>query len=157
MLDSVMRWIFISNGFENAGSDWHVDPIGSAAFMLMIAGKKRWFLADNQFTTILGPGDFLIVPPGMSHKIENIGSELNVAISHNWVPSSGAPLMWAEVERAISLIPQGCDVLETIERLNNEGKIDNLLMGLLMVIFESPELVPRFPRSLVESVSFKSR
>ena len=161
MLDSVMRWIFISNNFENAGSDWHVDPVGSAAFMLMVVGSKRWFLADGKYETVLCPGNLLLVPPGMNHRIENVGSGLNVAISHNWVPLGFCDRMWAEVDRALSLFhSQGPydDISSIIEQLSEEGKIDNLLMGLLMVLLQSDAglhpLVPEHLRSVIASFPF---
>jgi hypothetical protein len=153
MLDSVMRWIFISNNFENAGSDWHVDPIGSAAFMLMIAGEKKWFFADGKFETILRETEFLLVPSGMNHRIENIGSGLNVAVSHNWVPNRSCDRMWTEVRIALALVSNHSgDLFARIEDLNSQGFIDNLLMGLLMVLLQSWEDVEAFVPSDVKPV-----
>jgi hypothetical protein len=145
MLDSVMRWIFISNKMGTSGSSWHIDPIGSEAFMVMICGSKRWFIEGRQgerFQSTIKEGDLLVVPAGMAHKVENIGAGLNVAVSHNWVTkgTGSEALMWDSFRAVISKIhftDPDITVLEQIEKLNEEGEIDNLQMGLVMVVFQS--------------------
>jgi hypothetical protein len=137
-LDLVMRWIFISKG-PSMGSGWHVDPIGSAAWMLQVTGSKLWDfrLSDQEISVVLSPGELILVPPGWEHRVHNIGQELNVAVSHNWVPISNQGRMWTDVEQALTYLESPTNILVLLESLQENGLIDNLLMGLLMVLFQS--------------------
>jgi hypothetical protein len=148
MLDSVMRWIFISRG-PNAGSAWHVDPLGSVAWMIQVIGKKEWWLrTDNiAYNGVLSPGDLLIVPSEIEHKVANIGESLNVAISHNWViPQTSSELeMWSRLIEAFQKLNEFAEVdaeLQSensalLEEFHDSCILDNLLFGLLMIIVHS--------------------
>ena len=136
MLQSVMKWVFISNNTSNfsEGSDWHFDPIGSSAWMVQLVGSKRWTVLLADGSVILGdlrPSDLLLLPPGLEHKVENAPGE-NIAISHNWIDSRNCERMWNEVDRALS-------TYSTLEALQ-EGT-DNLLFGLIMVLTRNIEMV----------------
>ena len=135
LLDSVMKWIFISQG-PGSFSDWHTDPIGSAAWMLMVHGEKLWFVEDKQ--GIIRPGDLIVIPPGIEHRVENIGDQYNVAISHNWVPKSNSNLMWIELvnglEKLDSFISSSS---RTLSEFHETESVDNLLFGLMMVILHA--------------------
>lgn len=147
MLDSVMRWIFVSKG-PNAGSPWHVDPIGSAAWMLQITGEKTWYFrtSDTKMQGRLSPGDLLLIPSEMEHRVINIGEDINVAISHNWVKcnSLGEAAMWNKLLEALDRFEEfakvnNYDVDEisvhnVLEKFQNACIVDNLLFGLLMSV-----------------------
>ena len=148
MLDSVMRWIFISRG-PNAGSSWHVDPLGSVAWMIQIIGKKEWWLRTDKinYNGILSPGDLLIVPSEMEHRVANIGESLNAAISHNWVigQTTGELKMWGKLIEALEKLNEFAEVngekqpenSALLENFHDSCILDNLLFGLLMVIVHS--------------------
>ena len=139
LLDTVMRWIFISRG-SGSYSGWHKDPIGSAAWMLMIEGSKIWSFPNNSQIKI-SVGDLIVIPPGIEHKVTNIGDSVNVAISHNWIPIQDTTLMWKELFRGLSELKKfhiakidsedSTNILNQFHETNDS--VDNLLFGLIMV------------------------
>jgi mannose-6-phosphate isomerase-like protein (cupin superfamily) len=123
MLDSVMKWIFISRG-PQTGSEWHVDPIGSAAWMVCVTGSKLWTVrSDVERSGVVHPGELILVPPGIAHRVENIGESLNVAVTHNWIPSNKLDCMW--------------NCLAGIDTNLAEG--DHLVMGLVIALSQLPK------------------
>lgn len=148
-LDLVMRWVFISRG-PSMGSDWHVDPIGSAAWMLQVTGNKQWDFrfCDQEQTIELRSGELILVPPGWEHRVRNLGQELNVAVSHNWVPISDQGKMWMEVARALNHLKSSTNILTALEYMQEKELIDNLLMGLLMVLCRSDPALAVVPKDL---------
>jgi hypothetical protein len=135
MLDSVMKWVFISKG-PSMGSEWHVDPIGSCAWMLQIYGTKEWFVETGEGEIVSGslyPGNLLVLPSGLRHRVENKGTEFNLALSHNWVEPGGESEknMWNLVEELLVNFPSP-DGESFLERIENE--CDNILFGLMMVL-----------------------
>ena len=141
LLDAVMKWVFISNG-PKAGSAMHIDPIGSATWMLQIAGSKIWEF-ENLPSATLNPGDLLIVPPGLPHRVTNMGSSFNAAVTHNWVDSREISGMWRELLRVADRfeLPQSLASLSSVES-------DSLLFGLITSLVHSErgvaELVEEF-------------
>jgi len=141
LLDSVMKWIFISQG-SGSYSGWHKDPIGSAAWMLMVTGEKLWFVENLQGK--ISSGDLIIIPPGREHRVENVGNGLNVAVSHNWVPTTDTVCMWNELERGLFELKKFSEQnphvpVETLlsEFQESVSSIDNLLFGLMMVFLHA--------------------
>ena len=138
MLDSVMKWVFISQG-SGSYSDWHIDPVGSAVWMLMITGEKIWHV-ENEEGKIF-PGDLIIIPPGKIHKVVNVNEGLNVAISHNWVPKHNTNRMWTELARGLRELenfsspdsPNSPSDNLLVDFQNTHPTIDNLLFGLMMI------------------------
>jgi hypothetical protein len=73
-LDIVMKWLFISIG-SGSKSDWHIDPIGSAAWMIQLVGEKIWYTRDRDEVVSVGrikPGELILIPPGLEHRVENV-------------------------------------------------------------------------------------
>lgn len=135
LLDSVMKWIFISQG-PGSYSDCHADPIGSAAWMLMVHGRKQWFIEDKQ--GIISPGDLILIPPGMKHRVENLGTEYNVAISHNWIPRNATKLMWIELQTGLEKLDSMISTSSlTLSDFHDSQTVDNLLFGLIMIVLHA--------------------
>ena len=160
MLDSVMKWIFLSCG-PKAQSEWHTDPIGSVAWMLILAGEKRWFFRSTDGSptdeVVVGPGDFLIVPSGIEHRVENVGESFNCAVSHNLVvkDSPSERNMWRCLSLSLDVVEAiSGDTLVSIESAQIRGRIDNLAVGLLMVVlhFNSNQIGAFVPEKLRKRV-----
>jgi hypothetical protein len=170
-LDSVMKWLFISNG-PNTESPWHVDPIGSAAWMIQLVGEKNWYIRQDGhvMTGRLSRGDLIIVPPGLEHRVVNIDqapmnganpSHSNIAVSHNWIPLGHMKCMWAELGRIMTDLRHrlahdvSLDAHEVLDELYSQ--YDNLLFGLLMVMIHVDEedlLNVLCPESVIQDLRF---
>ncbi len=144
-LDLVMKWVFISYG-RGLDSTWHVDPLGSCAWMLMLVGEKKWTVKRRDGTTwehILVPGQLLVLPAGLQHKVVNIGGGLNVAISHNWVDTNDQSHLWEVLNAGICKLVQfadsnsGLDFYDLLELFREQCIVDNLLFGLIMIILHT--------------------
>ena len=146
-LDSVMKWIFVSNG-PSTGSAWHADPIGTNAWMVVLHGTKEWSVrttpsAGDELTGYLSSGELIIIPSGMEHKVDNIGDGLTVAVSHNWVSVDGG----SEANMYHTLVDGLCLLRDFItghpvsgkpldfylEAFQAQSKVDNILFGLMML------------------------
>jgi hypothetical protein len=165
MLDSVMKWIFVSNG-SSPSSSWHLDPIGSCAWMLQIHGSKKWQieLNDRTLECFIEEGDFLILPSGLRHRVKNRGDGFNFAVSHNWVSIGGSSEtnMWLCLHEAVSALVQRVKthampvsqvtVYDSLEYLRSECEIDNLVFGLVMMFIHmsSSDCARRIPPRLSE-------
>jgi hypothetical protein len=145
-LESVMKWMFISCG-GRAASEWHTDPIGSCAWMVMLVGEKKWTVRmdDGMWEEILRPGDLLLLPSGLEHKVENLGDGLNVAVSHNWIDRESLGSLWEVLEEGLSDVARYLSVesienfFDRMESFREGHGMDNLLFGLIMVLVCCPE------------------
>jgi hypothetical protein len=145
-LESVMKWMFISCG-GRAASEWHTDPIGSCAWMVMLVGEKKWTVRvdDGMWEEILRPGDLLLLPSGLEHKVENRGDGLNVAVSHNWIDRESLGSLWKVLEEGLRDVATYLSVesdeefFNRMESFREEHGMDNLLFGLIMVLVCCPE------------------
>ena len=142
MLDSVMKWVFISKG-PSTGSEWHIDPIGSCAWMIQVYGTKEWFfdIGGEIFSVTLNPGDLLYVPSGIRHRVENKGSEFNLAVSHNWIEagSQSENNMWGLVGKVFQEVFKGEDKSKESILAHIEEHYDNIMFGLIMVLLHMPQ------------------
>jgi|GEM_PF-6540834 len=110
------NWIFV--GPKGSKSALHIDVMCSSAWNLLVSGRKKWLfqspalaadaglLQDSllessgneariQYAHIQEPGDVVIVPGGWAHAVENL--DLTVSLTGNWVNSSNAQLVEAEL------------------------------------------------------------
>ncbi|PRB68177.1 hypothetical protein CQ011_14955 [Arthrobacter sp. MYb213] len=110
------NWIFV--GPKGSNSALHIDVMCSSAWNLLVSGRKKWLfqspalaadaglLQDSlvvssgneariQYTHIQEPGDVVIVPGGWAHAVENL--DLTVSLTGNWVNSSNAQLVEADL------------------------------------------------------------
>jgi hypothetical protein len=139
-----MKWVFISSGVS--GSSFHVDPICSAAWMLVLSGQKEWHVrdvsGDHVWVGRVSKGALIVIPSGFSHKVVNIPTnEPTIAVTHNWVPISSREDLAGAVDRSLREVRELMADGIGLEDIHGLGNFDSLMFGLLMIIiFHGDEL-----------------